>query len=458
MRRWMRGNGNAVNWSRSLTAAAMAVCGVLAISARTAAQEFEPQAAGKDAVKSFQAPAADLSFMGPVDVARFVVRPRELTTRPDFAPATKAVEAFMEASMFADHRSEDPPGPPPKVRLAAIEYIAYSIFNGWTPQNDVVANGAASAPQVVNNLESIDIAIRFVEPIELRPWLDANLRPNLVEVVADGVTYFTSPEDKPGDMFVAQRDARTVVLATSPERLVALVKGQGKTSREATAAAGFADQWASVDGGLATVALNVEGMAPREIQVDGNDPLAQLALGFLGINVAEGEPNPVVYAVRTIGNSTKTMCLGLDVDATTSDFVLRSSLACGDLDGAKRVRESVELLKNVAKAYLQAMAGAGVPQMNDVESQMYVDAMLLGYRMFGESALDFRLRGEDRVDVWVEARGAMPASFARGIAAWAAMGDSQVQPAAAEGPVEVPTDAGQKPDAAVVPADAAAGH
>ena len=62
---------------------------------------------------------------------------------------------------------------------------------------------------------------------------------------------------------------------------------------------------------------------------------------------------------------------------------------------------------------------------------MHLDASLLAFRMFGEARMDFRLRENDAVDVWLEASGELPESIRKWVAAL-------TEPAAAEGAEAAP--------------------
>jgi hypothetical protein len=407
MRQSMQGGGSGARWlpARILAAAFMAAAATLGDMSQSCGADTPSPLPWTDDAEAplFRAEPADVAYMGPVDVAMFVFQPDELARRRPLAP----VVAYADASIRQVLDDVEVGGAAPlELRLAAIDYVAVALRSEPVPAGDVSARGDEAL-----EFEAIamDLAIRFHDEVDLQAWLaDFSGCKTLKQ---QGFTYFRLPHDEsdnPG--FVAQRDAHTIVVANRQERLLELVAAK----EPAEVDAGFAEQWASVDGGLVTVAFPL-GKLGAGRNAEFSTAAREMASAFLGIGFEEGKPNPFEVAGRTIAEGTKTACLGLDVDADLKSLVVRSTLGCPDYATAKQVRESVDLLQRFSKEYIRAVGGALVPQGLDPLMQMNLDAVFLGFRMFGDAELGFRLRAEDAVDVWCEARGEMPASVHEGL-------------------------------------------
>jgi hypothetical protein len=352
-----------------------------------------------------------------------VVRPAELARRAQLAPLAGLIEQFLQASLGEMKLT----GGAPPVSLESIDSIAYALVlpTGPWAQQGQAANEA-------NSDMICEVAVRFVEEVDALAWVVEHV-PDAARMQDGPLRYVRVPIEG-GNIdatYLALLDAHTVAATYKLERLREIVTATGDDE--------LADQWASVDGGLATLAFQPERLADRDVTV--GQELAEAAQAMLGGGVAEGQPNPLEMAIQTIGDGTGIVCLGLDLDPATGDVVVRTALACPDYAMAKKVRESFEPLQAFVKEYARVMGVAAMPQGLDVFTQMYFDSMLTAARMFGEAEIDFRLRAEDAVDVWFEARGPLPASIQQGLAGLAAEGDALVRPAAAEAPVEAPADA-----------------
>jgi beta-lactamase regulating signal transducer with metallopeptidase domain len=394
-----------------LAAALIALAGVGLVALRGAA---ETTAADGAAAGPFAANRPDIAFMGPANVAMLVVQPDELARRADLAPIVQLAEALTQQQL--DQTKLVDGAVMPKVRFEAVDFIAYAL-RYEAPKKDAgdkADNGAApvSAPA------GVDVAVRFVDKMDIQAWATDNVL-DMQAINEDGFSYLLGPGE-PNDnerLCLAQRDAHTLIMSNNVARLRRLATGTGLA--DASGAESFAAQWASVDGGLAALAINSE-MAGSPISISGGEPLSEFAVGLLGVGVAPGEPNPVDTAWRTICDDTKLTCVGVDFDAATSALAVRAAMACQDYPTAKRVRASIELLQQVAQAYLKAVfADPAAAQAPDALTQMYLDAAFLGLRTFGDAKTDFRLRDDDAVDVWFEASGELPASVRQALASLA---------------------------------------
>ena len=319
-------------------------------------------------------------------------------------------------------------GEVPPVRLSTIDYVACSIVNS-TP------TGAAAPQSDVASDVLCELAVRFVDEVDALAWAVEHV-PDAVEEQDGDFRYVRVPIDG-GTIdatYLAQRDAHTIVATYNLERMRQLMAA-GRDNV-------LAEQWASVDGGLVTLAFHPERMVDGD--ASAGQALAEAAQMFVAWGVAEGQPDPLGTAFRTIGDGTKSVCLGLDLDPQTGDVAVRGALACPDYATAKNVRASFQLLQEFLKEYMRVVGAAVMPNAGDAFAQMYVDTMLLAGRTFGETEFDFRLRDDDAVDVWFEVRGALPTSLQQYLAALNALGDDMVQPAAAVAPAAAPADSGQE--------------
>jgi hypothetical protein len=400
---------------------ALASAGLTAV--RVEGQHTPAGGLQSDAAPAFAAPLVDISFLGPLDLCMGVVRPAELARREQFGPLVALMEQYVQAGI-AEMKFKGEISP---VSLSSIEYVACSIVNFTLPV------GVAAPPGEPSSEMLCELAVRFVDEVDALAWAVEHV-PDAVDEQDGDLRYVRVRMD--GGMiaiYLAQRDSHTVVATYDLERLRQLIAAGGDNERT--------EQWALVDGGLVTLAFHPKHISGRD--ASAGQALTEAAQMVLGWGVAEGQPDPLGTAFQTIGDGTGTVCLGLDLDPQSSDLVVRSALACPDYATAKNVRESFQLLQEFVKEYMRAMGAAVMPN-GDAFAQMYVDAMLLVGRMFAEAEFDFRLREDDAVDVWFEARGALPASLQQGLAALNALDDDMVQPAAAVAPAEAPADAGQE--------------
>lgn len=398
-----------------LAAALIALVGAGTTALRGAAETGDttptPGARGAFAVKP-----VDLSFMGPVDVVCLVVRPRELSRCTGFTPLINLAEQFVHEQLACLTRNGASAS---QVRFDAIDYMAYSLRNA-TPA-DIADNPALAAETSDMPHVTCEIAVRLVAPADVQTWLAEHV-PHATAVEEDGLSYVRIPMgDGPNasTTYVAQRDPHTVVLACSADRLRKLMTGDG----DAVAGAD-AETWNAIGGGMAAVAFGGE-RRPRSFTA------AELATAYLGVGVAEGEPNPMETAARDIFEGPGTIGIGLDLDPASNRLSLRMKFDCADATTAERVRDGVGLFQHIFKTMLDRYAAEMLANPEwlrmseqiealDEGTRMFckaqVETNLFAFRLLADATLELRPRGDEAVDVWFEAGDELPASLLASVA------------------------------------------
>ena len=198
-----------------------------------------------------------------------------------------------------------------------------------------------------------DVAIRFVSERDVEAWVGENVTG--FQTIDDGPFSYLQGAGEPAQrMYLAQRDAHTVIISNNAERLRRLATGAGMA--DAPEAADFAEQLASIDGGIATLAFRTKGLG-SPISIDAT--LDELAMGMLGIVVEPGQPNPIATACRTIGDETEVVTLGVDLDAATSTISLRTAAACTNYAAANARAGELRVAAAVCESVSERRDGGG---------------------------------------------------------------------------------------------------
>jgi len=377
---------------------------VLAALGGTALRSLAEAPGGEPAAKlverkPFSLAAPDLSFFGPVDIGMLVVQTDELAGMKELATACTMAETFVQDQLDAMKLTG---AATPKVRLEAIDYIAFAMRRVSAEEiakNSVLVPGADNAEAAMSEL-----AIRWVEATDVVKWV-ADHVPEAERMVDDGLRYVRlKMGDEPGAAYyIAQRDPRTVVASYSAERLRALVSG--------TSATAPSERQVSVAGGLATMWFNARFEPGALAELWAGPPL-----WVFGAGETVEKPDPFAAARETIVKATGEICVGLDVTGGEGNLNCRLALACGDEASAKRVLESVRLIQEAPRAIAklwkeQLTAPSEELSSLDATQRALVDGRMLGMELLADASLEVRQRGDDGADVWMETTGQLPGSL-----------------------------------------------
>jgi hypothetical protein len=328
-----------------------------------------------------------------------VVQTDELAKMPEMAMVTATIEQFVQNSLDEMKLNG---AKPPRVRLEAIDYIAYSMRR--VTDEEAAKNPLLEIEGPSETMAICELAIRWVEPTNVQGWLTEHAPE--AEAGTEGELKYVRVKvgDETGAAFyIAQRDANTLVATYSLERLQALVSGDGESNPAS-------EPWQTLGSGVAELWLNLSAL-PEEVE----DLLHGSPLEMFGARPSEGQPDPFAIARATLGEEAREICAGFDMNLGANQVGLRAALACKDEPAAQRVLASVSEYQHVAKAILEvyekqlAAAPEALGSLDEM-SRASADGMMMGLRMIAEASLEVQPSEEGRADVWVKMGSKLPES------------------------------------------------
>jgi hypothetical protein len=169
--------------------------------------------------------------------------------------------------------------------------------------------------------------VRFKHDVDWRTWVKDNM-PLAEEKTEEGFAYIECPPIEalgPAPMLVAARDSRTLVFSwgnVSRLRKLATLSGNGEPPVSA-------EQWAALDGGLAT-------MLASDAHIDRTTPTPEAP-----------QAQVILQLVKRVG-------LALDLSAESNQAGVRLDLTCADLESAKRMHNAFAEWLPLAKGQLES--------------------------------------------------------------------------------------------------------
>lgn len=373
-----------------LAATCIALVGATTFALRSAAQSDDVTPV-VPAAKAFDAAPLDLSFMGPIEAGRIVVRPQRMTQRRALAPLVEFIQSAMDASTANEaHATEW------RSRLDMFEYYAIQVHFAAAREND------HEIEQFDPTAMTCDLAIRFTdEPAANDYWALLKAYPHAEVVDVDGVSYVRVsakpmgdqvPTDPIGTMYVGKRDDRTFVLSDNMERLKRMVEYTGVQPEDDKRLL-----WESLDGGLATAF--------------GDRQFTEFGLHFLESGPSN-QPIDFDQVLMSLRNDITTFGFGIDLDPDTNDIKLRIKALCNSVAEAERVNGGFATLQSLAKAQL-AMYSQSVndPQQGDQLTngdRAAIDAHLCWTRLLAEAKFQSRPTKGKAIEVHIEATAPFP--------------------------------------------------
>jgi hypothetical protein len=315
VRQWKNG-GRLVG---AVAAGVIALVGVGTMVLRSAA---EPAAnATADVNAMFGRQSIDPSIITGLEDGMFVVRLGELARRPQFVPLVELIQTNCRPvwkDLFG--------GPVPDLRFEGVEYVAGvpQLTIGELPEAVKKQNPEANSRLMIGCGEMV---VRFKHDVQWREWVTQYV-PLAKDKTADGFNYVelpVIPAIGQVPLLMAARDGCTLVFTGgNVERLRKLASA---TSASATAVS--ANDWASLDGGLATM-------------------LASAA------NIDRNTPTPEAPQAQVLLRELQQVGIGFDLDAASATAGVRMDVVCKDGAAAERVRSAVAELLPMALTKIQA--------------------------------------------------------------------------------------------------------
>jgi beta-lactamase regulating signal transducer with metallopeptidase domain len=334
-------DGNEVSCrGRVLAAAAAGLIALVGVATMALGRAAETTPAASAARTQFARPPLDTAVFGHAEQGLFVVRLHELSQQPAFAEVFQLVSHEIRQSWPQFF----PGAAAPDIRFDAIEFVA------GAPTMKVKSKTGDGDDQRGQFMVGCgELVARFRSDVDWQSWIRAHL-PGAEFAETDGLAYVHLPPIAamgPLRMYLAARDAKTLVATGNFDRLKQLAAGPDPKPADVTAA------WTQLEGGLATglfaapeIGAGLDLTANAEV-ADGSRTREEAAV-MAAANVVVGAMST---DVRHVG-------VGFDLDPATNQIAIRLRLACEDAKSAEQLRAAIEALLPIAKVGLVASLNA----------------------------------------------------------------------------------------------------
>lgn len=376
----------------------IASVGVATIAVRGGAEPASPTASAVVARKAFDADPLDLSFMGPVNSGRLVVRPNRMTQQSALTPLVEFMQSALNASAAATDGL-----PAWRPRLETIDYYALQMYC-YVDLQDSAALEKLRGPAF-----TADAAIRFTDDQSAADfWEQTQKSPKAEMIDGDGFSYVRVVAEPMKDqvppefviaLHIAKRDSRTFVLCDNIERLEGMLRVV-PTAADSTDAA----SWAALDGGLFTLYGDKQ---PIEL---GVMVLASMWPQSMVFDKEFGE------GMLILRNDIDSVGLGVDLDPEKNEIRLSVQLRCNDEAAAGRLTAALANLQGFAKGQLDDLLThlndpAEVSKMS-ANDRAEVDGHLCWTRFLAEAQIESTPAEGQTVELRFEASAPLPQQLA----------------------------------------------
>ena len=352
--------------------------------------------------RTFDAMPVDLSFLGPVESGRIVLRPRRMTERRALAPLVEFVQTSLDESVAANNGM-----PTWRPRLESVDFYALQLHR----------NVDLSDPDAIDQHAGIavaaDLAIRFIDAEAAADfWKWTQRTPRAETIDEKGFSYVRVAAEPTGDrepgnpfgaMYIAKRDARTFVLSENSERLRSMAAKQAaapvKSHHEA------AVDWATLDGGMVT--------AYGDKQATELGMLCMLTMApHLAIFGESLETDALGDGMTMLHQDLEAFGCGFDLDPATSEVTVSLKVRCHDAAAAGRVKAAIATLQAFARVQLAGMEAyvSDPSQSKSLSSseRAALEAYLCWARLIDQAKIESRPSEGELVDLKIEASASFP--------------------------------------------------